>query len=686
VLIFKPLINLIRNTVKRIPITDFIMLLAIVICPDVYNQIIDSTSFKMNSRLSFYSFENEAEMILEIPALLHSSEMSMKLTLDGMTVNELTCLPGKRLLRIPFKITVPAGRYLAKANIIIKGREDKSNYSASAAFIKLDYKPNEVKTDRLTGGLIVNRRQFFPFGFYCYSPVSSTLPEEEVVKGFNLISPYQKILPETLNERKAYMDRCAQLGMKVNYNLLSVSSGGGADSNVYGPGEDQKKELLANEIMTFRDHPALLAWYIADEPNGHGVSPEALETTYKIIKENDPWHPVTIVFMAPHASAKQYSNALDIVMADSYPVPDLPVTTFGNVADQLSREFRGRKPIWMVPQAFGGGEIWKREPTLQEIRSMTYQAIIKGARGIQYFIRQGLNLFPKSTATWSECGRMASEIAELTPWLLSDEETIPVRSGSSNILVTSAVHAGELLIMAVNKTNSPQRAQYMISGKISGKAKALFENRSISVNSGYFTDQLSPFGSQVYLIEMEPRMDSLKPFPDNLLPDPGFEDISSPGVPASCYARNGGDRGATYFLDSREHVEGNHSVRIVTPGENESIRLRFFPVPVMNGKSYLVSVRAKADPEQRFPASETYIPQYFEISLGGHGNKRFKMSDKWEEFVTIITIPYFDDQLSKANIILQMPPAGVAWFDLLQVIECADIKQSINPELQLNEF
>ena len=181
-------------------------------------------------------------------------------------------------------------------------------------------------------------------------------------------------------------------------------------------------------------------------------------------------------------------------------------------------------------------------------------------------------------------------------------------------------------------------------------------------------------------------MNSLKPFPDNLLPDPGFEDISSPGVPASCYARNGGDRGATYFLDSREHIEGNHSIKIVTPTDNGSIKLRFYPIPVTPGQKYLVSIRTKADPEQRFPASDIKKPQYFELSLGGYGNKRFKMSDEWEEFVTIITIPYFDDQLSKANIILQMPSAGIAWFDMLQVIECADIKQSINPVLQLNEF
>ena len=664
---------------KGNPVTAFILLLAIVIGPDVYSQIIDSTSFLMNSRLSFYSFENEAEMILEIPTSLRSSEMSIKLSIDGMIVNELVCKPGKRLFRIPFKITMPAGRYNANANINIAGRRGNSKYSASATFIKLNFKPNEVKVDRFTGGLVVNRRLFFPFGFYCYSPVYPTLPEEEAVKGFNLISPYQRILPGTFSERKAYMDRCAQLGMKVNYNLLSVSGGGGVSSKINNISDEQKKELLINEIIAFRDHPALLAWYIADEPTGGTVSPEVLEETYRTVKEYDPWHPVTIVFMAPFLSARQYSGALDIVMADPYPVPDMPVTFVGNITGQLSAEFAGSKPVWVVPQAFGGGEWWGREPSLQEIRSMTYQAIIKGARGIQYFIRQGLNFFPKSTAAWGECGRMAIEIAELTPWLLSDEETLPVSSASQNIIVSSAVHDGQLLILSVNKTNTPQRAEYKIPGMISGKARVLFENRSVSVNAGYITDQIPSFGSQAYLINIRPDNDIIKPYPGNLIKDPGFEDISSPGVPASCYARNGGDRGATYFLDSREHIEGNHSLRLVTPEENRGVRLRFFPVSVMNGKKYLISVWAKSDHVQ--VAAGNNKPGEFEISLGEFNCKRFVLESGWKQFVTIVTVPYDTDQPPRTNVILNLPSAGVAWFDMLQVIECYDIKQSINPEL-----
>ncbi len=83
------------------------------------------------------------------------------------------------------------------------------------------------------------------------------------------------------------------------------------------------------------DHPALLAWYIADEPNGYRIEPDSLLKIYNLVRELDPWHPVTIVFMAPFLSSRQYADALDIVMADPYPVPDSPISMVGDAAGKL---------------------------------------------------------------------------------------------------------------------------------------------------------------------------------------------------------------------------------------------------------------------------------------------------------------------------------------------------------------
>ncbi len=650
--------------------------------PVVFSQPADSTSFASNTRLSFYTFEKNAEILLHVPAKLQYNNIIATVKINDDTLATWKGIPSEKILRIPFGLKLSPSDY--KVITLISTPISGKKFITSCNLKILDYKPNEVKTDRLTGGLIVNRRAFFPFGFYCYSPVHPLLPEEEVVKGFNTISPYQKILPESFHERKAYMDRCAELGMKVHYNILSVSGGGGVNSVIEGISDAEKKELLEYELKAFRDHPALLAWYIADEPNGFGIAPDSLESIYRIIKTIDPWHPVSIVFMAPFLSSGKYINSLDIVMADPYPIPDMPVTYTGNAARSLSREFSGKRPVWIVPQAFGGGELWSREPTRQEIRSMTYQSIINGASGIQYFVRQGLNLFPKSTGTWAECGMMAVEIAEMTPWLLSEEKSIPVICGSENISVRSAMHDGQLLVLAVNKANIPARADFTISNSFSGRARVLFENRNITVSSGSFTDNIAAFGSQAYLISLKQKKDTLARWRDNLIKDPGFEDISSPGVPASCYARNGGDRGATYFLDSREHFEGNHSIRLITPTENGSARLRFFPVKVMAGRTYYISIRAKNDPEIGLLKDTTSNnPHYFEISLGEFGSTRFELSPEWKEFVTPVTLPYpVEDLPAKLNVVLQMPSAGTAWFDMLQIIEAVDVNKSVDPTLR----
>lgn len=642
------------------------------------------SAFSLNTRLSFYSWETEGEMLVHVPPSHVWKVISIDINNGETKIVSWTGTPRRKILRVSFQIRMPGGRYDLTAVIESEGKK----YIAGTELLILKSKSNEVKTDRLTGGLIVGRRQFFPFGFYCYSPVYPTLPEEEVVKGFNVMSPYQKILPATLAEREAYMDRCAALGMKVHYNLLSVSGGGGVASQIDGLTPEEKKELLLSEIKRFMDHSALLAWYIADEPNGYRIPPADLKAIYNTVRETDPWHPVTVVFMAPFTSAVKYSEAMDIVMADPYPVPDMPVRNVGNVAEQLYREFEGKKPLWIVPQAFGGGEQWRREPTLQEIRSMTYQAIINGARGIQYFIRHGLNAFPKSVPAWNECGRMAVEIAELTPWLLSDEDPVTVNTGDANIKVTSALHKGVLMVMAVNISNTPLKVNLTLANGFSGDAVVIFENRTVKVRSGVISDYLQAYGSQVYMIRLTAERNPVKPYRDNLLIDPGFENISSPGIPSACYAWTFGDRGATYFTDTREHFEGTHSLRLVTPEENNSVRLRFFPVNVKRGKTYILSVWAKRDPWHCLsPADITasvmkLAPASFDLRLGEFGGKIFIPGEEWKQFVTNVTISPDSNLPVRVNVTLSMPGTGTAWFDMLQIFEAEDLGRSVNPALR----
>jgi hypothetical protein len=159
--------------------------------------------------------------------------------------------------------------------------------------------------------------------------------------------------------------------------------------------------------------------------------------------------------------------------------------------------------------------------------------------------------------------------------------------------------------------------------------------------------------------------------------DGGFEDLSSPGIPSACYARPGGDRGATYFLDTREHYEGDHSLRLHTPEHGKSVTIRFFPVKVKAGASYIISLWAKSDPEQRFrPENETNnrvpllsYPQYVEVQMGDFCQSWFVPGKEWKQYVTFVTIPPDTSAQFKTNLILRMPGQGVAWFDQVRIVE-----------------
>jgi hypothetical protein len=656
---------------RKLPLTALLL----IISQSIFSQP-SGGDWKLTSRLSFYSGDDKGEALVTVPSSAAETETSISISVDENIIGSWQGKARPEVLKIPVTLDLKPGTYLMKAVI----RSGNVSRTATSALNILNYKPNEVQIDRFTGGLIVNRRQFFPFGFYCYSPVFKTLPEEEVVRGFNMISPYQKILPETLNDRKAYMDRCAQLGMKVHYNILSVAGGGGVSSKIEGLTFAMKKYLLQKEIKSFMDHPALLAWYIADEPNGNKVDPDSLRQIYELVRELDPWHPVSIVFTAPYMSSFRYLDALDIVMADPYPVPDLPPSFVGKLTTQLIRKLDNEKPLWMVLQTFGGGEIWKREPTWQEIRSMTYQAVINGATGIQYFVRNGLNLFPKSVPAWGECGKMAVEVAEMTPWILSDEESRSISTGNDNVTARSYIHNGKLMILAVNKSNEPARVSISIPYNTSGKADLIFENRNINAEGSSISDILSPFGAQTYMLDLGKSPESGKEWSKNLIPDPGFEDNSSLGVPSACYARGNGERGATYFTDTREHFEGNHSLRLVTPVENGSARLRFFPFRIRPGASYLVSIWAKSDPDQGLNRDRNSC---FEISIGDIGYERFYTNSEWKEYSVIFKVPHDFDGPGKINLTLQMPSSGVGWFDMLQAAECGDIRLCRDPEFDL---
>lgn len=647
-------------------------------------------SYRAVSRYDYYTDEPNASVAVWIPESKAGIDVSVDVVFEFNHV-----FRGEKVDAGQFNFfEIPLERFHEGSNELTVSFSENGKWVASdkVEVRRLSPHLSAVKVDRVTGSLIVEGMPFFPFGFYNYSPVQPALAEEEVVKGFNMMSPYQKIEGKTLKERKAYMDRCAALGMKVNYNLLSLAGGGGVGNKHYDKLSHRKRmKMLKKEIETFKDHPALLSWYISDEPLGQGVPPDSLVESYQLIKQIDPYHPVTVVFMTPW-KAREYSHVMDIVMADPYPIPAGKVEDVAATAALLNVEFFMEKPVWIVPQAFGGNEWWEREPTKQELRVMTYLGIINNATGIQYFIRHGLNSFPKSTITWNEASAVALEIAEISPYLFTTEKTPKISCADPDIQVKGYYKKGAFVVVAVNTSNKPINYSYTIEGfNHNGSAHLLFENRYVQIEGGKVIDMIDGYGTRVYKIRhLSHSVRGFKVHPKNEMKDPSFENISSTGVPASCYARIQEDKGATYFLDSRTSALGDHSLRLTTPTEGEGMQLSFFPINVNEEKSYTVSVVAKALPLMyRDPGKRTFWQKICGCGPDGNDYPEFKLSfgdcsayfipdEEWKEY-SWSCLP-LELGTEKSSVGLTLEGKGTAWFDILQLYPDMRIGTDVNGE------
>ncbi len=165
------------------------------------------------------------------------------------------------------------------------------------------------------------------------------------------------------------MDLAYERGLYVIVNLYSGSKGAGHPDMI-----DQTIRTVTN----MKDHPALFAYKLHDEPLQKGTSDEEMILAYSTIRNIDPNHPVYFPDSVPGGYEWMYKYC-DILDIDYYggSNPDAG-RIISNIMDQGFEASKGRKPLSIVLQAFPmNGYL----PTVDELRHHTYQAFFSGVAG-----------------------------------------------------------------------------------------------------------------------------------------------------------------------------------------------------------------------------------------------------------------------------------------------------------------
>jgi hypothetical protein len=329
-----------------------------------------------------------------------------------------------------------------------------------------------------------NDQLFFPFGFYYVDYDSSPKKLlkgqmqalENIAKaGFNVL---HISMNDNLSDHKFLLSRAKDLNMSIiqaDFNLI--------------------------ESMGFiKSSPALLAWSIGDDIN-RNYKPEEILKLHNQVKSYDHNHSTYVsMFDSDPQVIEQYMHVADWVGMQSYPVANRSLdSTFYEIksAVETSLQTQG-SPIIANLQTFQWEK--QRSPTPVEVRNMTYQALIAGARGIIYYTyRDSTWYLPEHSDLWEGIKSLVPEIKTLSPILIHGKLQ-QINTELSNILAGVWKYKNQYVVIVIN-TDEFQSKQ--VSIKLSNGityAKPMFENRPLGmvINSGKLSGLVKAKEVQIY--------------------------------------------------------------------------------------------------------------------------------------------------------------------------------------------
>jgi hypothetical protein len=320
-------------------------------------------------------------------------------------------------------------------------------------------RPSMLQDD---GTLLVDGEPFFAVGGYHVAPSDYPYLSEA---GINVLQSSGTNNAEVLQNE---LDTAEQYGLKlmvVLYNGMKVH---------------ENAAMTEQFVTRFKDHPAVFAWMIMDEPLHNGKTKEELINANLIIRSIDKKHPIYMV-EAPITWAYDTTAKLaDIFATDYYPLPDLPISLVGDHT-ALGKDAAGAgKPVWTVLQAMYNSN-HPYLPTIDEVRNMAYQSILNGAQGLAYYSLNEIGGFVlRESALWPGLVQFKEELSRIGHLVTEAEQ---LNSGKSEAGEWALWQDGDdLYVMAVNTSGQSQQLTIPL-GLTGYHAELLYGGSQTSIDS-----------------------------------------------------------------------------------------------------------------------------------------------------------------------------------------------------------
>lgn len=403
---------------------------------------------------------------------------------------------------VEFKLPIPElaeGSYRLK--MTLRNAKGQEIGSLDRLIRKLAPSPSGVEWRIDAGGILLrNGEPFLPVGWFDMPALA--MKENACNVTWNYWGPWQTV--ENLRQR---LDEIAAAGgYAVIYPTVNKQR---PEELTVAPITEKEAELIRQRVRALKDHPALLAWYLADEPEYHRVLPESVAQLRALISEEDPWHP-TIVANNSFGGIRQFAQGGDITAPDPYPFfkkggVSSSMDRVGTFIAEAASCILPGQTVWVVPQAhdtrdFGGkGE---RAPTFAESRNMVWQAVSAGARGVVWWDWRWVA--PNIIDSVLGNAYLARELNALKPYVLAPVEGVVEFTAPEKSKVRAALRTanGHKTLFTANASTKAQEVTFKVPALAGRELFVVGEGRTVKVgDDGAFTEKFDVYGTHLYVTD-----------------------------------------------------------------------------------------------------------------------------------------------------------------------------------------
>lgn len=254
------------------------------------------------------------------------------------------------------------------------------------------------------------------------------------------------------------------------------------------------------QVEAVKDHPALVFWYTVDEPAGFYAA-DLMREVNNLVKAHDPAHPTISVLCSGY---DEFADISDVMMVDPYPVPASNIKEVSHTMNVIRTACKDSRPVLGVVQAFdwlshdkGRTSESGRAPSREELRAMSYQFIVNGAKGLIFFCFYRNVDLPE---VWQAQKEIAREIRSIEQVILAPDSDLRVEVQPADGKLEYSVKKcdGKDYLLVVNTDQTMVQATFTLPEL--AKVNEVFERQSAESTGKSFGDIIDGFGVRLYEI------------------------------------------------------------------------------------------------------------------------------------------------------------------------------------------